>query len=110
MTDPRIVSALREATGDQLREDAESLARLAVRVDRYNTPESASIIPPFPPDADTLRRLSGLALAVAEMQERGAFVDGGALPWQVSLGDSDQSEVTHPTLMSALAALLEGER
>ena len=100
MTDPRIVSALREATGEQLREDARALCKMAEDVKSYAASD-------FPSSA---RRLAALALAVAEMQERGAFVDGGALPWQVSLGDSEQSEVTHPTLMSALAALLEGGR
>lgn len=98
MTDRTVLAdALQGATVEMLREDAEAMM-LAVRYERPDSPAQPRI-----------RRLAALALAVAEMQEHGAFVDGGALPWTLDLGGcDDQTDVTHPTLPAALAKLLRG--
>jgi hypothetical protein len=109
MTDPRIVSALREATGEQLREDADLFAQLALAAD--------SII-----ETHHYRRASALALAVAEMQERSANAirqnperphvifwsadPVGGMDWI----HGDVGVNAERTLPAALAALLEGGR
>ena len=108
MTDPRIVSALREATGEQLKRDAELLIR--ARLESVFVPE------------DCVFRLAALALAVAEMQERAARVipqnperphvihwsaDAvGGMDWIAG----DVGDNAERTLPAALAALLEGGR
>ena len=94
MTDrDRLADALMGATAWELREDV----RLVALFRQHGTP-----VP-----ADTLDRLAALALAIAEMQEHGAFVDGGALAWDVSLGDNlGEPALDHPTLPAALASLL----
>ena len=129
MTDPRIVAALREATGETLVMDARVVTKPEVRLNARYEPDVVLVTVTVP--QDTLRRLAALAFAVAEMQEGGhaaasagadegesvqwvAFADGQS---SVKLGPNDALAVTdwgfgngHPTLMSALAALLEGGR
>ena len=119
MTDPRIVAALREATGETLAELATLHTELADLLD-------ASAWPNDPNPNAKLARLhriaAGLALAVAEMQERAARHtrvakwDPANVAWRI---DSDgeatwldgQTYDQYPqTLMSALAALLGGGR
>ena len=109
MTDPRIVAALREATGETLREDAEVFARVAY--------ESR-----HPGEQARCNRASAVLLAVAEMQERAASAipqnperphvihwsaDAvGGMDWIAG----DVGDNAERTLPAALAALLEGGR
>jgi hypothetical protein len=112
VTDPRIVSALREATARDLRDDAECMMRDAARCNVLVADDERPM----------LYRLAALALAVAEMQARAASAipqnperphvifwsaDAvGGMDW--IMGDAGVNG--ERTLPAALAALLEGGR
>lgn len=117
-TDPTLVAALRDATVEQLREDAEHAMRIA------------SLFPVVEDGhANRGYRFAALAMAVATMQEKLALgtpggdlrgVDIGLIGGDdgVTIMHGDRSiasvgdaEFNHngPTLFAALAALLEAE-
>ena len=110
MTDPRIVSALREATGEQLREDAQFIVDMAEELDTYITNGGPVKFPPV------AYRLAALALAVAECIDLGA---NSGIHRRASTPNIDAHFDAYfsfggngepDTFPAALAALLEGGR
>jgi hypothetical protein len=103
MTDPRIVAALREATGETLRQDAESLARFAA-MDGYPEGDRMGIA------REPLQRAAAVLLAVAEMQEKALDCVEWDGVWHIDSDDEMTASRKGDTLPAALAALLEGGR
>ena len=118
-TDPTLVAALRDANAAQLREDAADYAAAADRIARTWTDFGQVVPDGIAAQVAAHRRMAGLALAVARMQElaeREASKVGynpREVRWTVdSDGDTHwhdahmYSEVPR-TLPAALSALLE---
>ena len=108
MTDrDRLVDARAGADVATLRRLGEERAAIADWMERAWTEKHGGVPADIAEQVSDHRIVAALALAVAEMQEHGAFVDGGALAWDVSLGsDLACASLNHPTLPAALAILL----